>query len=77
MGSHEPQRAGRGSQPEWSRGVHGKGRDLFCTLVNSEIEARFFFFFFCLLSFVFCHFRAMAYGGSQSRGPIGAVATGL
>ena len=36
----------------------------------------FFFFFFFL---VFCLFRAapMAYGGSQARGPIGAVAASL
>ena len=36
-------------------------------------------FFFFFLSFVFCVFRAspVAYGGSQARGWIGAVATGL
>ena len=38
----------------------------------------FFFFFFFFLSF-FSLFRATlaAYGGSQAKGPIGAVATGL
>ena len=42
-----------------------------------------FFFFFCLLSFVVVVVVAIswaapaAYGGSQARGPIGAVATGL
>ena len=39
-------------------------------------ESFFFFFFFF---FFFCLFRAAytAYGGSQARGPIGAVAAGL
>ena len=34
---------------------------------------------FCFLFFVFLPFRAIpgAYGGSQARGPIGAVAAGL
>ena len=34
-----------------------------------------FFFFFCL--FAFARATLAAYGGSQARGPIGAVATGL
>ena len=41
----------------------------------------FLFFFFCLLSFVvvvaISWAAPTAYGGSQARGPIGAVATGL
>ena len=39
----------------------------------------FFFLFFFFLSFVFCLFRAAlsAYGGSQTRGQIGAIAAGL
>ena len=46
-------------------------------------KKKFLFFFFCFLFFVFCFFfcfsRAapLAYGGSQARGPIGAVAAGL
>ena len=35
----------------------------------------FFFFFFCL--FAFSRAAPMAQGGSQARGPIGAIATGL
>ena len=36
-------------------------------------------FFFFFLSFVFCLYRAapVAYGGSQARGQIGAIAAGL
>ena len=37
--------------------------------------ALFFFFFFCL--FAFSRAAPMAYGGSQARGLIGAVATSL
>ena len=37
----------------------------------------FFFFFFCLLSFVLLRAEPAARGGSQTRGPIGAVAAGL
>ena len=42
------------------------------TLGGAEYESVFYFLFFCL-------FRAAlaAYGGSQVRGPIGAVAAGL
>ena len=35
----------------------------------------FFFFFFCLLAI--SRAAPVAYGGSQARGPIGAIATGL
>ena len=35
------------------------------------------FFFFCLFCLRFFRATPMAYGGSQARGPIGAVATGL
>ena len=35
----------------------------------------FFFYFFCLS--VFARSAPEAYGGSQAKGPIGAVATGL
>ena len=47
---------------------------------------RFYFYLFFVLSFVFLSFvvvvaiswaAPVAYGGSQARGPIGAVATGL
>ena len=43
------------------------------------INVTFFVVFFVLFCFVFAFFRAasMAYGGSQARGPIGAVAAGL
>ena len=44
---------------------------------NSHYKEKFFLFLkFCLFSFIFCPFRAAptAYGGSQARGPIGAVA---
>ena len=37
----------------------------------------FGFFFFCLLFFAFSRAAASAYGGSQVRGLIGAVAAGL
>ena len=36
-----------------------------------------FFFFFCLLPFAISWAAPMAYGGSQAKGRIGAVATGL
>ena len=51
---------------------------LLCALgVDVEIYAKdfFFFFFFCL--FVFSMATPVAYGGSQDRGLIRAVATGL
>ena len=38
-------------------------------------EVGFFFFFFCL--FVISWAAPLAYGGSQARGRIGALATGL
>ena len=38
-------------------------------------DANFFFFFFCL--FAFSRATSVAYGGSQARGLIGAVAAGL
>ena len=46
-------------------------------LIGLESDARCFFLFVCL--FVFCLFSAAcaAYGGSQARGLIGAVAVGL
>ena len=37
----------------------------------------FFFFFFFFFFFVFSKAAPMAHGGSQARGPVGAVATGL
>ena len=40
-------------------------------------KSSFFCFFFCFLFFVFSRATPMAYGGSQARGPIGAVASGL
>ena len=36
-----------------------------------------FFLFVCLFLFVFSWAASVAYGGSQARGPIGAVAAGL
>ena len=54
------------------------------TVINPEEsrcsqEATFSFSFFFSFFFVFCPFRAapLAYGGSQARGLIGAVAAGL
>ena len=49
---------------------------------NQDWNKHTFFFFSFVLSFLFCLFAfsraaAMAYGGSQARGLIGAVATGL
>ena len=52
----------------------------YCQRMGGDQRAAFvFFFFFCLLSFVVAISGAApaAYGGSQARGPIGAVATGL
>ena len=37
----------------------------------------FFGFFFVLFCFVFSRAAPAAYGGTQARGPVGAVATGL
>ena len=46
----------------------------FSSVAHQGLKSSFFIFFF-----VFCLFRATpaAYGGSQARGPIGAVAAGL
>ena len=43
--------------------------------IKTRISAVFFFFFFCL--FAIARAAPMAYGGSQARGQIGAVATSL
>ena len=59
---------------EISLKVHTKGLLLFILFIYMPFNFLFFFFFF-----FFCLFRAAptAYGGSQARGPVGAVATSL
>ena len=47
----------------------------FYHMIKLYITLVFFFFFFCLFSF--SRAAPPAYGGSQARGPIGAVAPGL
>ena len=49
------------------------GHFSFLSVNHSEPTKVFFFFFFLL----FLWASPTAYGGSQARGPIGAVATGL
>ena len=65
-----------------SREVSGEASAGFCTIFAFENPDDFFFLIFnfiYLFIFVFCLFRAIptAYGGSQARGLIGAVALGL
>jgi len=54
--------------------VHGHSP---CPFGGKNLVAEIIFFFFVFLSFAFSRAALVAYGGSQVRGRIRAVATGL
>ena len=50
---------------------------MLAVIITAVIVNSFFFFFFFFGLFAFSRAALTTYGGSQARGPIGAVTTGL